>query len=281
MDLKRHLVSLLILFVNSIAISIYVNSDITMLGFFESDAQVGVYSFASKIYNLLKQLINAVIVVSVPRIAYIIKNKPLEYKTFLNRIFSALNIVLLPIVVGMFFMSDSMILIAGGEQYIAGDAVLKVLSVATLFAIYASLFTNCVLIVNRQEKLCLKATVVSAIVNVGLNFVLMPTLGMIGAAVTTVIAELVNCMMQMCFSKAFFDWRTLEVKPIVSCICGSAFIGITCLLCNGFFHNSLMKMACAVVLSALVYVITLIVMRNPYATAAMDVIKKRMRKSNG
>lgn len=84
---------------------------------------------------------------------------------------------------------------------------------------------------------------VSAIVNVGLNFVLMPTLGMIGAAVTTVIAELVNCMMQMCFSKAFFDWRTLEVKPIVSCICGSAFIGITCLLCNGFFHNSLMKMA--------------------------------------
>lgn len=281
MDLKRHLVPLLILFVNSIAISIYVNSDITMLGFFESDAQVGVYSFASKIYNLLKQLINAVIVVSVPRIAYIIKNKPLEYKTFLNRIFSALNIVLLPIVVGMFFMSDSMILIAGGEQYIAGDAVLKVLSVATLFAIYASLFTNCVLIVNRQEKLCLKATVVSAIVNVGLNFVLMPTLGMIGAAVTTVIAELVNCMMQMCFSKAFFDWRTLEVKPIVSCICGSAFIGITCLLCNGFFHNSLMKMACAVVLSALVYVITLIVMRNPYATAAMDVIKKRMRKSNG
>lgn len=73
-------------------------------------------------------------------------------------------------------MSDSMILIAGGEQYIAGDAALKVLSIATLFAIYASLFTNCVLIVNRQEKLCLEATVVSAIVNVGLNFVLMPTL---------------------------------------------------------------------------------------------------------
>ena len=42
-----------------------------------------------------------------------------------------------------------------------------------------------------------------------------------------------------------------------------------------------MKIACAVVLSALVYVITLIVMRNPYATAAIDVIKKKMRKSNG
>lgn len=281
MDLKRHLVPLLILFVNSIAITIYVNSDITMLGFFESDAQVGVYSFASKIYNLLKQLINAVIVVSVPRIAYILKNKPEEYKGFINRIFSALNIILLPIIVGMFCMSDSMILLAGGEQYISGDAALKILSVATLFAIYASLFTNCVLIVNRQEKYCLNATVISAIVNVGLNFILMPWLGMIGAAITTVIAELVNCVMQMHFSKPFFDWRTLELKPIVSCICGSAFIGIICLLCNSFFHSSLMKMACAVAFSALVYVMTLIVMRNPYAVAAVDVIKKKMRKSNG
>ena len=57
-------------------------------------------------------------------------------------------------------MSDSMILLAGGEQYISGDAALKILSVATLFAIYASLFTNCVLIVNRQEKYCLNATVI-------------------------------------------------------------------------------------------------------------------------
>ena len=169
-----------------------------------------------------------------------------------------------------------MILIAGGEQYIAGDAALKVLSIATLFAIYASLFTNCVLIVNRQEKLCLEATVVSAIVNVGLNFVLMPTLGMIGAAITTVIAELVNCMMQMRFSKSFFDWRTLEFRPIVSCICGSVFIGIICLLCNGFFRGSLMKMFCAVALSALVYVITLIVMKNPYVLGIVNVVKNKI-----
>lgn len=215
MDLKRHLLPLLILFVNSIAITIYVNSDITMLGFFESDAQVGVYSFASKIYNLLKQLINAVVVVSVPRIAYILKNKSEEYEMFINKIFSALNIILLPIIVGMFCMSDSMILLAGGEQYISGDAALKILSVATLFAIYASLFTNCVLIVNGQEKYCLEATVISAIVNVAMNLVLMPRLGMIGAAITTVLAEFVNCMMQIYFSRTFFDWKMLEDRKSV------------------------------------------------------------------
>lgn len=277
MDLKRHLMPLLILFVNSIAISIYVNSDITMLGFFESDTQVGVYSFASKIYNLLKQLINAVIVVSVPRISYIIKNRPEEYRKFLNRIFSGLNVVLLPIVIGMFFMSDSMILIAGGEQYISGDTSLKILSAATLFAIYASLFTNCVLIVNRQEKFCLKATIVSAIVNVGLNFILMPSLGMIGAAITTVIAELINCFMQIRFSLPFFDWKKLELRTNVSCICGSIFIGIICVLCNCFINGYLMKMTCAILLSTLVYGITLIVLKNPCVLAIIDSIVKKNR----
>ena len=278
MDLKRHLLPLLILFVNSIAITIYVNSDITMLGFFESDAQVGVYSFASKIYNLLKQLINAVIVVSVPRIAYILKNKHEEYKMFINRIFSALNIILLPIIVGMFCMSDSMILLAGGEQYISGDVALKILSVATLFAIYASLFTNCVLIVNRQEKYCLNATVVSAIVNVGLNFVLMPWLGMIGAAITTVLAEFVNCVMQIHFSKPFFNWRTLEIKPVMSCVCGSVAIGVICMICNWNFDSSLLRMISAVLISVVIYAGILIFMKNPYAQDTIEIIKKKFGK---
>lgn len=277
MDLKRHLLPLLILFVNSIAITIYVNSDITMLGFFESDAQVGVYSFASKIYNLLKQLINAVVVVSVPRIAYILKNKSEEYKTFINKIFSALNIILLPIIVGMFCMSDSMILLAGGEQYISGEAALKILSVATLFAIYASLFTNCVLIVNGQEKYCLEATVVSAIVNVAMNLVLMPRLGMIGAAITTVLAEFVNCMMQIYFSRTFFSWKMLDIKSVESCLCGSVAIGIICILCNQYFDRSLWRMISASLISVVVYAGILIVTKNPTVHDYICAIAKKRK----
>ena len=254
------------------------NSDITMLGFFESDAQVGVYSFASKIYNLLKQLINAVIVVSVPRIAYILKNKPKEYNAFLNKIFSSLNVILFPIIVGMFCMSDSMILLAGGKQYISGNAPLKILSIATLFAIYASLFTNCVLIVNRQEKFCLKATTISAIVNVGLNFVLLPWLGMIGAAITTVLAEFVNCGMQIHFSKPFFNWRTLEIKTVMSCVCGSAVIGVICVICNRSINSSLWRMISAVLISIVVYAGILILMKNPYAKNTIETIKKEGAK---
>ena len=238
---------------------------------------MGVYSFASKIYNLLKQLINAVVVVSVPRIAYILKNKSEEYEMFINKIFSVLNIILLPIIVGMFCMSDSMILLAGGEQYISGDAALKILSVATLFAIYASLFTNCVLIVNGQEKYCLEATVISAIVNVAMNLVLMPRLGMIGAAITTVLAEFVNCMMQIYFSRTFFDWKMLDIKSVESCLCGSVAIGIICILCNQYFDSSLWRMISASLISVVVYAGILIVMKNPTVHDYICAIAKKRK----
>lgn len=275
-NLKRHLLPLLILFVNSIAITIYVNSDITMLGFFESDTQVGVYSFSSKIYNLLKQLINAIIVVSVPRISYVIKNKIDEYKTLMNEIYSALNIILLPIIVGMFFMSDSIIMLAGGEQFLSGGIVLKILSFATFFAIYASFITNCILIVNMQEKFCLQATIISAIVNVGMNFVLMPSLGMIGAAITTVLAELVNFVIQLYFSKEFFDWRILNFKPILSCVFGSAIIGLICTICNLTFDEPSVKMIAAVSISIIAYMIVLVYYKNPYAEYFIEVLKKKI-----
>lgn len=281
MDLRKHLPALLVLLANTIAVSIYVNSDITMLGFFESDAQVGIYSFASKIYSLLKQLINAVVVVSVPRIASMIQNEPGEYEQHVNTVFSMVNLILLPVTAGTFFMSDTMIRIAGGQQYVAGDAALKILSIAALFAIYASLFTNCVLIVNGQEKKCLCATAWAAVTNVALNFLLMPHMGMLGAAFTTGIAETVNCVMQIRFSKPFFDWKKFDLKSVRAYLWGSGSVGAVCAACNAFIGGTYLRMAAALGISCLVYGAVLLAMKNRFAMDAVRFLKSRRGKRAG
>ena len=281
MEFRKHIAPLLVLFVNSIAITIYVSSDITMLGFFVDDATVGVYSFASKIYNILKQLVNAVVVVALPRVAYVIKNRAEEYEGYVNKIFSAVNILLFPIIIGTFFMSETMILIAGGAQYVTGDRALKVLSIATLFAIYASIFTNCVLIVNQQEDKCLKSTIVSALVNVALNFVLIPTIGMVGAAITTVLAEAVNCFMQVRYSKRFFDWKKLRIKDSVPCLIGGVGIVAVCVAANIFIDKTGVRMLLAMILSAGVYFLVLLTCKNEIVYGVVRTIKSKIiRKGN-
>lgn len=50
------------------------------LGFFADDKMVGIYAFSSKIYNMVKYLINAILIVTVPRLAYVIGKSKEKYE---------------------------------------------------------------------------------------------------------------------------------------------------------------------------------------------------------
>lgn len=261
-DIISHLKPLLILFVNSIAITIYVNSDITMLGIYYSDGVVGIYSFASKIYNIIKQLINAVVIVSIPRIAYLLGNEKETVNNCLNKILNSVIMLIFPAIAALCGMPSTIIVIAGGDQYLPGTSVLIVLSIALFFAITASVFTNCILIVNRDEKKCLISTGISAGVNIGLNFILLPRFGIIGAALTTVIAEFINCFMQGYFSSRYFKVKDIKVGEVVKVLFASVPIFFICFLCERTVQSIFIRFGIAFICSVVVYVILLAVEKN-------------------
>lgn len=262
MEFSKHIRPLLVLFANAIASSIYVNADVTMLGFYSTDSYVGIYSFASKIYNMLKALINSTINAAVPRISYVIENEPEKYHEYVNEIFKGVNFFVFPIVTGLFLMSDSIIYCAGGSTYLSGSIALKILSFATIFGIYGSLFSNCVLIVNRREDQCLKSTTVSAILNIGFNFIVIPLWGMNGAAVTTIIAEASNFIMQAMYAKELFDWKRLDIKSVKSNLIGAVGIAMVCIIANLNFCDKVIKLFVAVPISAVVYFSILLIGKN-------------------
>lgn len=71
-----HLKSILVLFTNTLMISIYVNLDITMLGLMQGDSVTGVYKVTTKIYSAVKAMVNGITVVFIPRLSdYIGHNK--------------------------------------------------------------------------------------------------------------------------------------------------------------------------------------------------------------
>lgn len=224
-DFKKYVRPLFLLFINSMATVVYVNSDITMLGFFTNNRLMGIYSFSSKIYNMIKCLINAVLIVTVPRLAYMLGHKKYNYTKLLNTIFIILLLLLVPCTVGLCVLSKPIIFLIGGTQYIDGNLSLKVLSLSLFFALVGSVFTNCILIVNRLEKRCIIGTITSACINVILNCILIPIMGITGAAITTVIAEAINMIIQ-----AFYAYKELHIKlsidRFVLCIIGIEIMGI-------------------------------------------------------
>lgn len=265
-DFRLYLLPLFLLFVNSLATTVYVNSDITLLGFFKSDDDVGVYSFAAKIYNMVKYFINAIMIVSVPRLAYLHENQIEEYDKFLTMIFDILSICIFPMSIGMVMLGKSMIIVAGGTAYISGTSALQVLSISLIFALYSSVHTNCILITNRKEKYCLISTVCSAIINVVLNFLLIQKLGILACAITTVVAEAINYFVQNAFSqkKLHFIYK-VRFEHCITIVVGCLLTFLVCFFVSyegaSVFYNAVRIFFC-VLFSVALYAIFLILTKN-------------------
>lgn len=261
-DWKKHITPVLVLFGNALAITIYVNSDITMLGLFQSDRAVGIYGLTSKIYIIIKQVLNAVVVVTIPRLVFYLGSQRMEeFRQLSGRIFSAMLTLVVPSVIGLCFFSTEIVTIVGGEQYAEGSIALIILSLAVLFSLIASFYTNCILIPYKFEKNVLYGTMFAAVLNVSLNIFLIPIWSYVGAAVTTLIAELFM---------AFYSYQLIKKKKIMFCyykvhipvMGGGICVIAICFMLKRYIDNKFLALAVSVLVSSFVYSIAQIKLKN-------------------
>ena len=122
-----------------------------MLGFMASDYEVGIYSVSSKIYRIVKQMLSAILIVSIPRLALLMGQRRMrEYRKTLTQIFNILTMLVLPAVVGLFILSKEIVLLISNSAYIRAVSSLRLLSIALIFCIFGWIFNQCVLIPARK-----------------------------------------------------------------------------------------------------------------------------------
>lgn len=229
-NVKKHLVPMTILASNSFAITIYVNSDVTMIGFFLNDHYVGLYSTAVKVYYIVKHVMAAIIASATSRVSYYYHNAELDkYEKLVTQMAQVLLVVALPAMVGLLMTNDDIIYVIAGDQYIESAPVLAVLSFALLFATFGSFAATYGLIIRRKDKVLLKHTTISALLNVGLNFFMIPVFGIIGAAITTLISELYVCIVFLLIVN-FNDLIKKCAHTICTCLISCIMIFGTCIL---------------------------------------------------
>ncbi len=209
-DWRRHLLPMLVLFGNAIAVTIYVNIDISLLNVMRGDYEVGIYGLSSKIYKMVKQLLNAIITVSLPRLSlYVAQNNRTAYDSLLENMAHALLILVVPALTMLALMAPEVVLLIGGEAYMEAVSSLRMLCAAGFFAVAGNFFVSAILLPHGGEELVLRATVIGAVVNLLLNFVFIPLAGATGAAATTVIAEACVVTTAAWYARANLDLRAL------------------------------------------------------------------------
>ena len=273
-DWKRHLKPILIIFSTTVAITVYVSSDTTMLGFMTNDYQVGLYGAAVKIYTIIKNVLAAILMVLIPQFTLMFaRGDRKQSDALFSKVFSILTVLMLPMCVGLFSLSDDVVLLLFGKDYSGTAAPLRLLSIAVTFSLYAYMYTQCALIPIKKERVVFKATVISAIVNITLNFVLIPLWGINAAAITTIIAELITFVIAFFYSRDTVSLVGVG-KTLLSTVIGCVCIFVVCLLCR-FFESPLIRIVTSVLGSVIIYLAVLLITRNPVLGQMKEMVLKR------
>lgn len=276
---RVHLIPILILFASNVATLIFGNSDVLLLGIMKNDYIVGIYSVSSKVYGMVKTLISALLVVTIPRLAMLFgKRRFKEYKSILFKLTDMLVILALPASVGVFMLAKEVILIISGPHFLRAAESLRILSLAFLFAILSWILSSCVLIPAKREKYVLNSSISSAIINIVLNIILIPIWNENAAAISTVSAEIIMFFMNFWYSKdlvtdVFISKRFLY--NFISSIIGCIGIILICILCDISIQSIILKTFCSIILSIIIYGIILIICHNKIVLKILHGIKKR------
>jgi len=193
---KKHMPPIMLMFSVILAQTIYCNSDMTMLGLIKGDFEVGLYSTSVKIYNLVNQVVASIALVVMPQLSVGFAKSDYKQVNYLLRYALSFIVTLgLPCIVGLNVIAKPIIGVIGGEEYLGASISLHILTLALMCSFFGGWIGNMMLIPAGRESVCLKVGIISAVLNVILNFLMIPVWGLNGAAFTTFIAELVGILL--------------------------------------------------------------------------------------
>ena len=161
--------------------------DILLLGVFVQSSLVGVYSVAWSISKFLELFGSAISETMFPEISHTSVQKSKEAtKGLIEDSLAFTGLIAIPGLVGGGILANHILRIYG-QEFVDGSTVLALLILATLLYSYLQQLMNGLNGINRPD-LSFRINVVFIGLNAGLNIVLIPQLGIEGAAVASVVS---------------------------------------------------------------------------------------------
>lgn len=202
-------------------------SDRYVIGFFLGVAPVGVYSAAYGIGGF-PYIISLVLtlVLTAPLSQLYDEGRMIEVKTHLRYSLKYFLAVMIPFVFGAAILAEPVLrMFSTAEIASQGRLVVPLLASAVLFLGIHNIIWH-ILFLAKKTKIIALSWIVAAILNLGLNVVMVPRIGILGAAIATLIAySLVLGLVSYYSFKEFrfsMDWYFIIKSLIASAIMSAA-----------------------------------------------------------
>ena len=175
--------------------SIYYSIDIVMLTNLIGNSTTGIYNASYKLINVITLLYSAYTAVIFPVMSKFYKNDEKLLEISYAKSIRYLMMIMIPLAMATTIYSTDIVLLIYGPEFADSASVLSIL-IWTVCLLFAASPGNILLESSHREVTVTKIYAIAAVFNIALNFVLIPRFSFIGAAMTTVISDILIVIIQ-------------------------------------------------------------------------------------
>ena len=285
LNLKRHMASIMLLVVVNLAIELYSLVDVTMLGAMSTSKNVAYYSYASRINKIFIQVINAFTIVIVPRIAFYYKEgRKDDINRLLSKTLETIFVLGIPLVIGIQICASDAITLIYSSVFLPSANVLRILAWVLIISPVGYLLGSRVLLVTGHEKTMVLCVGMGAFVNVIGNTILIPRYVEYGAAIASVLSEIIVMLVYLHFGKKYFKISG-ESKNILKVVLAALVMGAYCLVAAHFVLGDsnariFMRLVIQVLGACAIYFGMLYVFKEPMVRMYSERFKSKLGKKS-
>ena len=209
---KRHIKPVILLFLPQIAISLYITLDRTMLGALSSTTDVGIYDQALKLLNILLTIVTSLGSVMLPRVSNLLS---LGNQKAVNKLhemsFLVYNLVIFPMIAGILIVNKDFVNFFLGQDFQEARHAIAIMVFRMFFIGWTNIMGIQILIPHNKNREFMLSTTIPAFFSVGLNILLIPSLGYIGASIVSVDTEGLVWLLQLYFTRSYL--KEIKILP--------------------------------------------------------------------
>ena len=195
---KKHLGPVIVLFIPSIAVSLYKVMDKIMLGAMSNTFEVGLYENSEKIINICLGFVTALGTVMMPRMSNLVATGHVEEsEKMVQKSARFILILSYAMCFGVIGISKVFPTVFWGEEFSTCDALLTGLAMSLPFTAIANVVRTQILIPQHRDKDYVFAVCIGAVVNFMVNYICISRFNAFGAVIGTICAEVIVCLVQL------------------------------------------------------------------------------------
>lgn len=272
---KQHIKPVILLFLPQIAISLYITLDRTMLGALSSTTDVGIYDQALKFLNILLTIVTSLGSVMLPRVSNLLSSGNQKAVNKLHEMsFLVYNLVIFPMVAGILIVNKDFVNFFLGKDFQDARYAIAIMVFRMFFIGWTNIMGIQILIPHNKNREFMLSTTIPAFFSVGLNILLIPSLGYIGASIVSVSTEGLVWLIQLYFTRSYL--KEIKILPSMLKILAASLVmyGILYVIQPLIHFPSVVNVLISALLGLLIYAGLVLALRVLNVQELKSVFKK-------